>query len=178
MTRQVVRGYAGAQTTPHHPGLTVGGGKAMNTAAIFLQQHRGGQCGGTGRSSASCPSCSASSAGTASRCPPSRRSTPSAARRSTATSVPSKSWASPSPATSTASSPARACGRGTRPSSGGCRKLRWGAAGRGTRGGTRVIYFLRLASGQIVLVTMYAKNVREDIDPRLLRRIKEDFERG
>jgi len=25
---------------------------------------------------------------------------------------------------------------------------------------------------------MYAKNVREDIDPRLLRRIKEDFERG
>jgi hypothetical protein len=29
-----------------------------------------------------------------------------------------------------------------------------------------------------VLVTMYAKNVREDIDPRLLRRIKEDFERG
>ena len=41
-----------------------------------------------------------------------------------------------------------------------------------------MIYFLRLASGQIVLVTMYAKNVREDIDPRLLRRIKEDFERG
>jgi hypothetical protein len=64
------------------------------------------------------------------------------------------------------------------PRSGGCRKLRWGAAGRGRRGGTRVIYFLRLAAGQIVLVTMYAKNVREDIDPRVLRRIKEDFERG
>jgi hypothetical protein len=28
------------------------------------------------------------------------------------------------------------------------------------------------------LVTMYSKNVREDIDPRLLRRIKEEFERG
>lgn len=41
-----------------------------------------------------------------------------------------------------------------------------------------MIYFLRLASGQIVLVTMYAKNVREDIDPGLLRRIREDFERG
>jgi hypothetical protein len=64
------------------------------------------------------------------------------------------------------------------PRSGGCRKLRWGAAGRGRRGGTRVIYFLRLASGQIVLVTMYAKNARENIDPRLLRRIKEEFERG
>jgi hypothetical protein len=64
------------------------------------------------------------------------------------------------------------------PHSGGCRKLRWGAAGRGRRGGTRVIYFLRLASGQIVLVTMYAKNVREDIDPRLLKRLKEEYERG
>jgi hypothetical protein len=64
------------------------------------------------------------------------------------------------------------------PRSGGCRKLRWGAAGRGRRGGTRVIYFLRLASGQIVLVTMYAKNVREDIDPRLLKRLKEEYERG
>jgi hypothetical protein len=42
----------------------------------------------------------------------------------------------------------------------------------------RVIYFLRLASGQIVLVTMYAKNVREDIDTRLLRRLKEGFEGG
>jgi hypothetical protein len=62
--------------------------------------------------------------------------------------------------------------------SGGCRKLRWSAPGRGRRGGVRVIYFLRLASGQIVLVTMYAKNVREDIDPTLLRRLKEGFEGG
>ena len=39
------------------------------------------------------------------------------------------------------------------PRSGGCRKLRWRDTGRGRRGGIRVIYFLRLASGQIVLVT-------------------------
>ena len=64
------------------------------------------------------------------------------------------------------------------PAPGGCRKLRWRAAGRGKRGGIRVIYFLRLASGQIVLVTMYGKNVREDIAPRLLKRLKEGFERG
>jgi len=64
------------------------------------------------------------------------------------------------------------------PASGGCRKLRWRAAGRGKRGGIRVIYFLRLASGQIVLVMMYGKNVREDIDPRLLKRLKEGFERA
>ncbi|MDX9709199.1 MAG: type II toxin-antitoxin system RelE/ParE family toxin [Trichloromonas sp.] len=61
------------------------------------------------------------------------------------------------------------------PRSGGCRKLRWAAQGHGKRGGVRVIYFLRLAHGQIVLVTMYAKNVQENIDPGLLKKIKESF---
>jgi len=64
------------------------------------------------------------------------------------------------------------------PGSGGCRKLRWALAGRGKRGGARVIYFLRLASGQIMLVTMYGKNVRENVDPALLKRLKERFENG
>jgi hypothetical protein len=35
------------------------------------------------------------------------------------------------------------------PGSGGVRKLRWGIAGRGKRGGLRVIYFLRTRRGQI-----------------------------
>lgn len=64
------------------------------------------------------------------------------------------------------------------PHSGGCRKLRWSVEGRGKRGGVRVIYFLRLNPGQIVLVTMYAKNVQENIDPKLLRRLKGVFENG
>lgn len=64
------------------------------------------------------------------------------------------------------------------PHSGGCRKLRWAAKGRGKRGGARVIYFLRLNPEQIVLVTMYAKNVQEDIDSKLLRRLKEMFKNG
>ena len=64
------------------------------------------------------------------------------------------------------------------PHSGGCRKLRWAIEGRGKRGGVRVIYFLRLKSGHIVLVTMYAINVQENIDPRVLRRLKEVFENG
>lgn len=64
------------------------------------------------------------------------------------------------------------------PHSGGCRKLRWAIEGRGKRGGVRVIYFLRLNPGHIVLVTMYAKNVQENIDPKLLRRVKEVFENG
>jgi len=61
------------------------------------------------------------------------------------------------------------------PCSGGCRKLRWAAQGHGKRGGVRVIYFLRLAHGKIVLVTMYAKNVQENIDLGLLKKIKESF---
>ena len=40
----------------------------------------------------------------------------------------------------------------------------------------RVVYFLWLNSVQIVLVTMYAKNVVENIDPNLLKRLKEVFE--
>ena len=64
------------------------------------------------------------------------------------------------------------------PGSGGCRKVRWALPGCGKRGGARVIYFLRLASGQIVLVTMYGKNVRENVNPALLKRLKERFENG
>ena len=40
------------------------------------------------------------------------------------------------------------------------------------------MYYLRLNSGQIVLITMYAKNVQENIDPNLLKRLKEGFENG
>lgn len=62
------------------------------------------------------------------------------------------------------------------PGSGGCRKLRWRAAGRGKRGGFRLIYFLRTAKGAIVLVLLYAKNVRENIDPELLRQLKARYD--
>jgi hypothetical protein len=62
------------------------------------------------------------------------------------------------------------------PRSGGCRKVRWAPEGRGKRGGLRVVYFLHLEHGAIVLVTMYSKNVRDNIDPGLLKRIKEAFE--
>jgi hypothetical protein len=45
--------------------------------------------------------------------------------------------------------------------------------GRGKRGGVRVIYFNRLADGTIWLLTMYAKYVREDIDVKILIKIRE-----
>ena len=62
------------------------------------------------------------------------------------------------------------------PGSGGCRKMRWGAAGIGKRSGYRVIYFLRLNVGLVVLVTLYARSVQDNINPELLKKIKEAYE--
>ncbi|MDR2669233.1 MAG: addiction module toxin RelE [Desulfovibrio sp.] len=59
------------------------------------------------------------------------------------------------------------------PGTSGCRKLRWSAKGKGKQGGARVIYFLRSALGQIVLVTAYGKNVFENTPHDWLRKIKE-----
>jgi len=59
------------------------------------------------------------------------------------------------------------------PASGGVRKLRWGVAGRGKRGGLRVIYFLRRRNDEVWMLTLYAKNVANNIPAKLLRKIKE-----
>jgi hypothetical protein len=58
------------------------------------------------------------------------------------------------------------------PGSGGVRKLRWAMPGRGKRGGLRVIYFLRLRQEQIWLLTLYAKNVSDNISSSVLKKIK------
>jgi mRNA-degrading endonuclease RelE of RelBE toxin-antitoxin system len=60
--------------------------------------------------------------------------------------------------------------------SGGVRKLRWGATGRGKRGGLRIIYYLRSTQGEIWLLTLYAKNMAESISGRTLRKIKEEID--
>lgn len=60
--------------------------------------------------------------------------------------------------------------------SGGVRKLRWGVAGRGKRGGIRVIYYARPRQGQIWMLTLYAKNVMESISANVLRQIKEEID--
>lgn len=62
------------------------------------------------------------------------------------------------------------------PGSGGVRKLRWRVAGRGKRGGIRVIYYLRSRQGEIWLLTLYAKNVAENIPAHLLKKIKEEID--
>jgi mRNA-degrading endonuclease RelE of RelBE toxin-antitoxin system len=60
------------------------------------------------------------------------------------------------------------------PGSGGLRKIRWGAKGRGKRGGVRVIYYLAVKQDRIM---MYAKSEQDDLTAeqlKVLRRIIEE----
>ena len=60
------------------------------------------------------------------------------------------------------------------PGSGGIRKLRWAAPGRGKRGGYRVIYYVRKSRGVIWMLTIYPKNVAESIPVHVLRQIAKE----
>lgn len=59
---------------------------------------------------------------------------------------------------------------------GGCRKVRWGTGWSGKRGGVRVIYFHRLPDGHIWLLFMYSKNVRADVERKLLNKLRETID--
>lgn len=60
--------------------------------------------------------------------------------------------------------------------SGGVRKLRWAACGRGKRGGFRVIYFVRRPRGIIWMLTIYPKGVTDSIPGHILKQIREEIE--
>lgn len=47
--------------------------------------------------------------------------------------------------------------------SGGIRKIRWGASGRGKRGGARIIYYWANNHDQIFMLFAYAKNECDDL---------------
>lgn len=58
------------------------------------------------------------------------------------------------------------------PGSGGLRKLRWAASGRGKRGGARLIYYWAVRQEQILLLFIYPKNVQDDLTPGQLRALR------
>ena len=54
-------------------------------------------------------------------------------------------------------------------------KLRVALAGRGRRGGARVVYGWRRADGVIVLLALYAKNAQADLSPAQLAALRAVF---
>ncbi|MGH7847431.1 MAG: type II toxin-antitoxin system RelE/ParE family toxin [Candidatus Binatia bacterium] len=55
------------------------------------------------------------------------------------------------------------------PGGSGLRKLRWGFAGTGKRGGLRVIYYWQKAEECIYMLLVYPKSRQEDLTPEQLR---------
>jgi len=61
---------------------------------------------------------------------------------------------------------------------GGLRKIRWTSAGRGKRGGSRVIYFHAVAQSQIRMLLIYRKGIKDDLTPKeksVLRKINAEW---
>jgi len=62
------------------------------------------------------------------------------------------------------------------PGSGGLRKLRWSAGGRGKRGGIRVIYYWFVSPEVILMLFAYPKNVQDDLTPDQLKQLRKIVE--
>ena len=61
-------------------------------------------------------------------------------------------------------------------STGGLRKIRWAAGGKGKRGGVRIIYYHVTADSQIRLLLIYKKGIQDDLtadQKKVLRHINE-----
>lgn len=61
---------------------------------------------------------------------------------------------------------------------GGLRKVRWTTAGRGKRGGTRVIYYHVVAQAQIRMILIYRKGIKDDLTSKektVLRKINAEW---
>lgn len=61
------------------------------------------------------------------------------------------------------------------PGSGGVRKLRWAAGGKGKSGGVRIIYYYKRQDSEVWLLTLYSKSVRDNIPAHVLRQIAEEI---
>ena len=61
-------------------------------------------------------------------------------------------------------------------STGGLRKVRWAAGGKGKRGGVRIIYYHVTPDSQIRLLLIYKKGIQDDLtteQKKILRHINE-----
>jgi hypothetical protein len=56
--------------------------------------------------------------------------------------------------------------------SGGLRKLRWASAGTGKRGGVRVIYYWAPKQHRLLMLLIYAKNVRDGLASDQLKTLR------
>lgn len=59
---------------------------------------------------------------------------------------------------------------------GGLRKLRYGGLDKGKRGGTRVIYYWRVAESQILMLMAYPKNKQVDLTSTQKKQLKKIVE--
>ncbi|MBQ0721214.1 MAG: type II toxin-antitoxin system RelE/ParE family toxin [Gammaproteobacteria bacterium] len=57
--------------------------------------------------------------------------------------------------------------------SGGVRKIRWAAQGKGKSGGVRVMYYWKKADYEIWMLTIFSKSERATISGQLLKQIAE-----
>lgn len=62
------------------------------------------------------------------------------------------------------------------PQSGGLRKIRWQAGGKGKRGGVRIIYYYKTTEEQIWLLTVYAKNEQANIPIKVLKELRKELD--
>ena len=62
------------------------------------------------------------------------------------------------------------------PGAGHLRKVRWKRDGMGKSGGARVVYYLRLANGEVVLVAVYAKARFDNMPVEILKSWKDAYD--
>jgi hypothetical protein len=60
--------------------------------------------------------------------------------------------------------------------SGGIRKMRWNMPGRGKRGGVRVIYYWAVSKDLIYMLSIYAKNRKDDLSSQEIKAMRQIVE--
>ena len=58
------------------------------------------------------------------------------------------------------------------PGSGGLRKLRWKASGRGKRGGSRIIYYWFTKREALLMLLAYKKKEQKDLKPQQIQQLR------